>query len=92
MVDADKRSKTPLFNNDQMAAWLTEITKDPYDGQHLPKFDFEFVKNETAIRFRVTATELVTVEEDLKADAKEKDSTHRASCNSPKTPQKDNKV
>ena len=43
MVDADKRSKTALFNNDKMAAWLTEMTKDPYDGQHLPKFEFEFV-------------------------------------------------
>jgi len=29
LVDADKRSKTKLFNNDQMAAWLTEITNDP---------------------------------------------------------------
>lgn len=92
MVDADKRSKTPLFNNDQMAAWLTEITKDPYDGQHLPKFDFEFVKNETAIRFRVTATELVSVEEDLKADAKEKDSTQKASAKGPKKPKKEKKV
>ena len=31
IVDADKRTKTPLFDNDKMAAWLTEITKDPYD-------------------------------------------------------------
>ncbi len=70
MVDADKRSKTKLFNNDRMAAWLTEITKDPYDGQHLPKFDFEFVNNERAIRFRVTSSELVPVAKDKKASAK----------------------
>ena len=70
LVDADKRSKTKLFNNDRMAAWLTEITKDPYDGQHLPKFDFEFVNNERAIRFRVTSSELVPVAKDKKASAK----------------------
>jgi len=49
-----------------MAKWLTEITKDPYDAKHLPRFDFEFVKNETAIRFRVTSTEDVEVAEKKK--------------------------
>ena len=63
IVDADKRTKTKLFNNAKMAKWLTEITKDPYDAKHLPRFDFEFVKNETAIRFRVTSTEDVEVKE-----------------------------
>ena len=47
IVDADRRTKSELFNNDKMAAWLTEITKDPYDGKHLPKFSFKFVKDET---------------------------------------------
>ena len=80
LVDADQRSKTKLFDNAKMAKWLTEITKDPYDAQHLPKFDFKFVKNETAIRFRITSTEEVeAVEEDVKTDKKkvdtEKDST-----------------
>ena len=32
LVDADRRTKSELFDNDKMAAWLTEITKDPYDG------------------------------------------------------------
>ncbi len=63
LVDADKRTKNELFDNEKMAKWLTEITKDPYDAQHLPRLDFEFVKNETAIRFRVTSTEKVEVEE-----------------------------
>ena len=92
IVDADRRSKRKLFDNDQMAAWLTEITKDPYDGQHLPKFDFEFVKNETAIRFRVTATELVAVEEDLKEDATKKDSTKNTQAKGQKKPKKEKKV
>ena len=72
LVDADKRTKAPLFDNDKMAAWLTEITKDPYDGQHLPKFSFKFVKNETAIRFRVTSNEMVKSKDTLKKSKKEK--------------------
>lgn len=72
LVDADKRTKKKLFDNDDMAKWLTEITKDPYDGKHLPKFSFEFVKNETAIRFRVTSTEEVKAK-DEKKDKKKKD-------------------
>ncbi|PCH73141.1 MAG: S9 family peptidase [Flavobacteriaceae bacterium] len=74
LVDADKRSKKALFNNDDMAKWLTLITKDPYDGQHLPKFYFKFVKNETAIQFYLTATEKVPVKES-KEDLVKKDST-----------------
>lgn len=64
LVDADKRSRTKLFDNAKMAKWLSEITKDPYDAKHLPRFDFEFVKNETAIRFRITANEEVPVKDD----------------------------
>ena len=80
LVDADQRTKNKLFDNEKMAKWLTEITKDPYDAQHLPKFDFKFDKNETAIRFRITSTEEVeAVEKDVKSDKKkdevDKDST-----------------
>ncbi|MGJ8547940.1 DPP IV N-terminal domain-containing protein [Winogradskyella wichelsiae] len=81
IVDADKKSKKELFDNEKMAKWLTEITKDPYDAQHLPKFNFEFVKNETTIRFYVTSTEKVDEDkkdEDLdeeKEDTIETDST-----------------
>ncbi len=72
LVDADRRTKSELFDNDKMAAWLTEITKDPYDGKHLPKFTFKFVKNETAIRFRVTSTEMVESSDTLKKKKKDK--------------------
>ena len=64
IVDADKRSKKALFDNEKMAQWLTEITKDPYDAKHLPRFNFKFVKNETAIRFYVTSTEKVEEEKE----------------------------
>ena len=65
IVDADRRTKRKLFDNDKMAAWLTEITKDPYDAKHLPRFDFKFVKNETAIQFRVTSKEEVRSKDTL---------------------------
>ena len=55
LVDPNKKIKKKLFDNDKMAAWLTEFTKDPYDAKHLPKFSFKFIDNETAIQFRVTS-------------------------------------
>ena len=55
-----------MFNNEKMAKWLTEITKDPYDAKHLPKLDLKFVNKETAIRFRITSTEEILAEEDIK--------------------------
>lgn len=74
IVDADRKTRKKLFDNAKMAKWLTEITKDPYDGQHLPRFSFKFNKAETAIRFHITSTEEVPVkEEDKKSDKKKKD-------------------
>ena len=74
IVDADRRTRKELFENDKMAAWLTEITKDPYDAKHLPRFNFKFVKNETAIQFRVTSKEEVESKE--KKGKKEKKVYH----------------
>ena len=80
LVDPNKKSKKKLFNNDKMAAWLTEITKDPYDAKHLPKFDFKFVENETAIQFRVNSKyedEDNDEDEDIDKDKVEKDKKHK---------------
>ena len=89
IVDADRRTRTELFNNEKMAKWLTEITKDPYDAKHLPRFSFKFVKNETAIRFRVTATEEVEVVEEEKASVKkDTTSTKKAKKKKPKMEKK----
>lgn len=78
IVDPDKRTRTKLFDNAKMAKWLSEITGDPYDAKHLPRFKFKFVKNETAIRFRVTSNEEVEAKDekkDKKKDDAKKDST-----------------
>lgn len=88
IVDADKRTRSKLFDNAKMAKWLTEITKDPYDAQHLPRFDFKFVKNETAIRFRITATEEVEAEDDKEKKETEKDTTSTKKKKKPKMEKK----
>ena len=64
LVDPIRRTKTPLFDNVKMAKWLSEITKDPYEAKHLPRFNFTFTKDEKAIRFYVTSNEEVDVKED----------------------------
>ncbi|MBT8318023.1 MAG: prolyl oligopeptidase family serine peptidase [Lutibacter sp.] len=89
LVNADTKSKKVLFDNVKMAKWLTEITKDPYDAKHLPKFNFEFVKNETAIRFRVASTEEVEVKQDEKAEiSKDSTKTKKAKKKKPKMEKK----
>ncbi|MGF1555500.1 S9 family peptidase [Paucihalobacter sp.] len=92
LVDADKRSKTELFDNEKMAKWLTEITKDPYDAQHLPRFDFKFVKNDTAIQFRMTSTEKVEAAEDEDDEKTEVENDSTKTKKKPKKPKMENKV
>ena len=36
IVDAATGSKTPVFDMEKLARQLTEVTRDPYDAQHLP--------------------------------------------------------
>lgn len=72
IVDADKKTKTPLFDNEKMAKWLSEITKDPYEAKHLPRFNFKFTKDENAIRFYITSNEKVEIVKENKEDDKEK--------------------
>ncbi|WP_166383593.1 S9 family peptidase [Polaribacter sp. 11A2H] len=88
LVDADKKSKKTLFDNVKMAKWLTEITKDPYDAKHLPRFDFKFNEAEDAIRFRVTSTEEVKVIDDKKEVEKDSVSSKNEKSKKPKMEKK----
>ncbi len=88
LVNADTKSKSKLFDNEKMAKWLTEITKDPYDAQHLPRFKFKFVKNETAIRFRVTSSEEVEAVEDDKTVENDSSATKKEKKKAPKMEKK----
>ncbi len=65
LVDAARRTKSPLFDNVNMAAQMSRLTGDPYDAQHLGISKFEFIENQTAIRFGVKSE---LVEEEVKED------------------------
>ena len=56
VVDPVRMSKTPMFDNDKLAAALTRIVKDPFDGQHLNIENLKLVKDENWIRFEVKST------------------------------------
>jgi dipeptidyl-peptidase-4 len=56
IVDPTAGSKRPIFDNDRIAAELTRITRDPYDGQHLPITSIRFI-DENTIQFDVTSSQ-----------------------------------
>ena len=44
IVDPAKKSKTEVFDRELLAAKITEVTRDPYEAQHLPELmGFELV-------------------------------------------------
>ncbi len=53
IADPVIKIKKPIFDNAKMAAMLTKITLNPYDGQHLPIRTIKFIKKDTAIRFEI---------------------------------------
>ena len=55
VVDPARSSKRLIFDNDRIAAELTRITKDPFDGQHLPIRNIQFI-DENTIQFEVPST------------------------------------
>ena len=68
IVDPAKRTKKPIFDNVKMAALLTNMTKDPYDAQHLPIDTIRFVKDEKFIYFKVEKNEDVLAAEKRQAE------------------------
>lgn len=69
LVDLNNKSKKKLFDNDRMAAMLTLITKDPYDGKHLPKIEPKFKKGDTVFQFDVVSTQDEKKKEETAADS-----------------------
>jgi len=55
IVDPARASKRQLFDNDRIAAELTRITKDPWDGQHLPIRNIKFI-DENTLQFEVESS------------------------------------
>ncbi len=57
VVNPATRKRTPLFDNDRMAAQLTEIVKDPFIGAHLPIANLEVGADNRTFTFEVTSTQ-----------------------------------
>ncbi len=69
IVDAVKLTKTPMFDNDKLAAALTRIVKDPFDGKHLSIDNLKFIKEEQSISFEVKSTEEIEKKDTTKKTA-----------------------
>ena len=70
IVDPVKGEKRAMFNRDKIAAELTKIIKDPFDGQHLPIDSLKFIKDENWIQFEVKSTIEINKDAVVKKDAK----------------------
>lgn len=55
LVDPAAGSKTEIFDNDRIAAELTRITRDPWDGRHLPIRNIRFI-SEGTLQFDVESS------------------------------------
>jgi dipeptidyl aminopeptidase/acylaminoacyl peptidase len=63
IVDPGQGTKREIFDRDRIASELTRITKDPWDAQHLPIRDIEFV-DENTLRFEVESSQEEEVEDE----------------------------
>ncbi len=72
IVDPVQGTKRLIFDNDRIAAELTRITKDPWDGQHLPIKKIKFIDGNT-LQFEVESSqdEEKTAEADVEEDDEE---------------------
>ena len=71
IVDPIKNEKKSMFNRDKLAAELTRIIKDPFDGQHLPVDSIKFIKDENWIRFEVKSSIEINKEVEIKKNKEE---------------------
>ena len=56
VVDPVARTRTPLFDRDDMASQLTEIVGDPFEGRHMPIRNLKIGKDNRTFTFEVTST------------------------------------
>lgn len=63
IVDAARATRRPVFDNDRIAAELTRITLDPYDGQNLPIRSIRFL-SDNVLEFEVESSQDEEIEEE----------------------------
>jgi dipeptidyl aminopeptidase/acylaminoacyl peptidase len=74
LVDPVRRTKTPLFDSDKLAAELTRAVKDPFDGQHLKLDNMKLLADENTVQFKVKSTAEVVKKDWAELKAKNKSS------------------
>jgi dipeptidyl aminopeptidase/acylaminoacyl peptidase len=74
LVDPVRRTKTPLFDADKLAAELTRAVKDPFDGQHLKLDNMKLLADENTLQFSVKSTAEVLKKDWAELKAKNKNS------------------
>ncbi len=70
IVDPVRGTKSQLFDNDRIAAELTRITLDPWDGQHLPIRNIRFIDANT-LQFDVESSQDEDIDEEEEVDTEE---------------------
>ncbi|HUF67913.1 MAG TPA: DPP IV N-terminal domain-containing protein, partial [Longimicrobiales bacterium] len=63
IVDPARSTRSLIFDNDRIAAELTRITRDPWDGQNLPIRNIRFIDDNT-LQFEVESSQDEEVDED----------------------------
>ena len=74
LVDPVRRTKTPLFDADKLAAELTRAVKDPFDGQHLKLDNMKLLADENTLQFTVKSIAEVVKKDWTELKAKNKNS------------------
>jgi len=87
IVDPVRGTKRQIFDNDRIAAELTRITRDPWDGQHLPIRNIRFIDANT-LHFEVQSSQDEEVEERQDTVQTEQRVMTRASGPRPRTRKK----
>ncbi len=69
IVDPVKGTKTPMFDNDRLAAQLTRIIRDPFDAQHMGIENLKFLREDDIISFEVKSSEEIEKKDTTKKGA-----------------------
>lgn len=83
LVDPVQGTKRQLFDNDRIAAELTRITRDPWDGQHLPIRAIKFI-DENTLQFEVESSQDEEEEEDEEDQEQEQEEEEEQEKKKPK--------
>jgi dipeptidyl-peptidase-4 len=94
LVDPPTASKRQIFDNDRIAAELTRITKDPWDGQHLPIRKIKFIDANT-LQFEVESSqdeEVTQAEEEKQEEEQKEEEQQQQQERGPARPQTKKKI